>query len=108
MAAEIQDLVNILDDLRATVLGVLEILRKVIDFHVGAIHLGGEEQQGLFVLVNKPVDERFIGVLGEQLQRETPGPSRDPAASRRSSTRSSCSRGRGSTRSCPARCSSRA
>ncbi len=73
VAAEIQDLVNILDDLQATVLGVLEILRKVIDFHIGAIHLGGEEQQGLFVLVNKSVDDRFISVLCEQLQRETPG-----------------------------------
>ncbi len=73
VAAEIQDLVNILDDLQVTVVGVLEILCKVLDFHVGAIHLGGEEQQGLFVLVNKPVDERFIGVLCEQLQRETPG-----------------------------------
>jgi len=73
VAAQIQDLVNILDDLRATVLGVLEILREVIDFHVGVIHLGGEEQQGLFVLVNKAVDERFIGVLCEQVQRETPG-----------------------------------
>ncbi len=73
VAAEIQDLVNILDDLQATVLGVLEILRKVVDFHVGAIHLGGDEQQGLFVVVNKPVDRRFIDLVGAQLLRETPG-----------------------------------
>ena len=73
VAAEIQDLVNNLDDLRTTVLGVLDILGKVIDFHIGAIHLGGEEQQGLFVLVNKPVDDRFIRMLCEQLQRATPG-----------------------------------
>jgi two-component system cell cycle response regulator len=73
VAAEIQNLVNILDDLQATVLGVLEILSKVVDFHIGAIHLGGEEQQGLFVLVNKPVDERFIRLICEQLRRETPG-----------------------------------
>jgi len=73
VTAEIQELVNILDDLRATILGVLDILCKVVDFHVGAIHLGGEEQQGLYVLVNKPVGDRFISVLCEQLQRETPG-----------------------------------
>ena len=73
VAAEIQDLVNILGDLRVTVIGVLEILCKVLDFHIGAIHLGGEDQQGLFVLVNKPVDGRFIEVLCEQLRRETPG-----------------------------------
>jgi diguanylate cyclase (GGDEF)-like protein len=79
VAAEIQNLVNTLDDLRATVLGVLEILGKVIDFHIGAIHLGGEEQQGLFVLVNKSVDDRFIGVLCEQLQRETPESDAGPA-----------------------------
>ena len=78
VAAEIQDLVNNLDDLRATVLGVLDILCKVVDFHIGAVHLGGEEQQGLFVLVNKPVDDRFIGVLCEQLQRETPGADAGP------------------------------
>jgi CheY-like chemotaxis protein len=79
VAAEIQDLVNNLDDLRATILGVLDILRKVIDFHIGAIHLGGEEDQGLFVLVNKAVEERFVGVLCEQLQRETPGSEAGPA-----------------------------
>ncbi len=73
VAAEIQNLVNTLDDLQATVLGVLDILSKVIDFHIGAIHLGGEEQQGMFVVVNKAVDGRFISVLCEQLQRETPG-----------------------------------
>jgi len=73
VVAEIQNLVNSLDDLRATVFGVLEILGKVIDFHIGAIHLSGEEQQGLFVLVNKKVDDRFINVICEQLQRETPG-----------------------------------
>jgi len=72
VAAEIQNLVNTLEDLRATVLGVLDILGKVVDFHIGAIHLGGEEQQGLFVMVNKSVDDRFIRVLCEQLQRETP------------------------------------
>jgi len=80
VAAEIQDLVNNLDDLRATVIGVLEILGKVIDFHVGAIHLGGEEQHGLFVLVNKPVEDRFISLLGEQLLRETPGSESEPGA----------------------------
>jgi len=73
VAAEIQNLVNILGDLRVTVNGVLDILCKVLDFHVGAIHLGGEEEQGLFVLVNKSVDEHFIKVLCEQLHRETPG-----------------------------------
>lgn len=73
VAAEIQNLVNSLEDLRETVRGVLGILCKVLDFHVGAIHLGGEEQQGLFVLVNKPVDGQFVSVLCEQLQRETPG-----------------------------------
>ncbi|MHB8835876.1 MAG: diguanylate cyclase [Candidatus Methylomirabilia bacterium] len=78
VAAEIQDLVNTLDDLRATVLGVLEILGKVLDFHVGAIHLGGDEQQGLFVLVNKTVDDSFISVLCEQLRRETPGSEAGP------------------------------
>jgi hypothetical protein len=35
VAAEIQDLVHTLDDLRTTVLGVLDILCKVIDFHIG-------------------------------------------------------------------------
>lgn len=82
VAAEIQDLVNNLDDLPGTVLGVLEILRKVIDFSVGAVHLGGEDQHGLFALVNKPVAGSFIGLLSEQLQRETPasepGPSPEP------------------------------
>jgi diguanylate cyclase (GGDEF)-like protein len=78
VAAEIQNFGNTLDNLEATVLGVLGILCKVLDFHVGAIHLGGEEQQGLFVLVNKPVDQRFIGVLCEQLQRETPGSEAGP------------------------------
>lgn len=72
VAAEIQDLVNNLDQLEATVLGVLEILRKVVDFHVGAIHLGGDEEHGLCLLVNKPVDRRFLDLLAGQLVRETP------------------------------------
>ncbi len=80
VAAEIQDLVNNLDDLRATVLGVLDILCKVLDFSIGAVHLGGEEQQGLFVLVNRTVDDRFIRVLCEQLLRETPGSDPGPGS----------------------------
>jgi two-component system cell cycle response regulator len=79
VVAEIQDLVNNLDDLRATVLGVLEILRRVVDFHVGVVHLGGGEQDGMFALVNKPVQERFIELLGQQLLRETPGSDLVPA-----------------------------
>ena len=102
VVAEIQNLVNSWT-IRKTMLGMLEIL-KVIDFHVGAIHLGGEEQQGLFLLVNKPVDERFVDVSAT-LQRGRQDPSGaggepeifDPHAS---------SRGPGSTRTCPPRCSS--
>jgi two-component system cell cycle response regulator len=72
VSAEIQRLIDNLHDLRSTVQGVLDILSKVVDFHVGAVHLGGEEEQGLFVLVNKPVEQQFVDVLCEQLQRETP------------------------------------
>jgi diguanylate cyclase (GGDEF)-like protein len=71
VATEIQNLVNNLDDFRTTILGVLEILRKVIDFHVGAVHLGGDESQTLFLLANKPVDQAFLDLLREQLLRET-------------------------------------
>ncbi len=82
VAAEIRDLVNKLDDLEATALGVLEIVAKVIDFHVGAVHLGGDEQHGMFVLVKKPVGNRFITLVGERLLRETPetepGPDSEP------------------------------
>ena len=73
VATEIQNLVNSLDDLGATVRGVLEILRNVIDFHVAAVHLGGEESHGVWLLVNKPVAPRFLAILQEQLVRETRG-----------------------------------
>jgi len=78
VTAEIQSLVDNLHDLRSTVQGVLEILSKVVDFHVGAVHLGGEEEQGLYVLVNKPVARQFVDVLCEQLQRETPSAEAEP------------------------------
>lgn len=80
VATEIQNLVNTLEDLQATLLGVLDILRRVIDFHVGAIYLGGEQQGGLFALVSKPVGERFVSLLGEQLAREIAGAENGPRA----------------------------
>jgi two-component system cell cycle response regulator len=73
VVTEIQNLVNSLDDFRKTMVGMLEILKKVIDFHVGAIHLGGEESQGLFLLVNKPVDQKFIDYVTALTLRESYG-----------------------------------
>ncbi|HEY6000301.1 MAG TPA: diguanylate cyclase [bacterium] len=70
LAAEIQDLVNNLDDLRETVLGVLGILQRVVDFHVGVVLLDGDEERRLFVQVARPVGRRFVDTVCELAQRE--------------------------------------
>ncbi|HWR96828.1 MAG TPA: diguanylate cyclase, partial [Candidatus Methanoperedens sp.] len=80
LAAEIQDLVTKLDDLRGTVLGVLEILQRVVDFHIGAVLLCGEEEQRLLVRVARPVERRFLETLCDLLPREVPQAGPRPGA----------------------------
>jgi len=71
VAAEIQNLVNTLEDLRATVHGVLGILRGVVDFHVAAVHLGGGDSQAFFALVAKPVAPGFLDELRRRMLSES-------------------------------------
>lgn len=60
---EIQNLVNTLDDYRKAIISVLEILGKVIDFHVGCIALLNEGAREYHYFVNKSVDRKFLANL---------------------------------------------
>jgi len=66
---EIQDLVNNLDDYSKTIVSVLEILGKVIDFDAGCIVLGGGEKREIHTFVNRSVDESFLDKLGAEADR---------------------------------------
>ena len=58
---EIQNLVHTLDDYEKTIISVLEILSKVIDFHVGCICLVDEDREEFYYFINRSVDEGYIG-----------------------------------------------
>jgi diguanylate cyclase (GGDEF)-like protein len=60
---EIRNLVNTLEDYRKTIVSVLEILSRVIDFHVGCLYLTGEENQEYHFLINKSVEQEFLPKL---------------------------------------------
>jgi two-component system cell cycle response regulator len=60
---EIQNLVNTLDDYQKAIISVLEILGKVIDFHVGCIALVDEGNREYHYFVNKSVDRKFLAAM---------------------------------------------
>lgn len=64
---EIQNLVNSLDDYRKAIISVLEILGKVIDFHVGCIALVDEGVREYHYFVNKSVDRKFLANLRREI-----------------------------------------
>ncbi len=66
---EIQDLVNSLDDYSKTIVSVLEILGKVIDFDPGCIVLSDDERLELHTFVNRSVDGAFLEKLGTEAGR---------------------------------------
>jgi len=75
VGSEIQNLVHTLDDQRATVRGVLGILRGVVDFHAAAVHLGGEDDaHALSIVVARPVAAGFLDELRRRVLAETGAP----------------------------------
>jgi diguanylate cyclase (GGDEF)-like protein len=64
---EIQNLVNTLDDYQKAIISVLEILGKVIDFHVGCIALIDEGLREYHYFVNRSVDRKFLANLRQDI-----------------------------------------
>jgi diguanylate cyclase (GGDEF)-like protein len=67
MTNEIQDLVNTLDDYHKTIQSVFSIIGKVVDFHVGCLHLAGLEDREFHFFINKSVDQAFLSEIRKEV-----------------------------------------